>query len=135
MSRVKTTPVTVYLGEELFGSGELAYDDKSAHALTPYTARHCDETPMYIGSDVVPLYFCWDDTVTSFYTGTVKRTMDIPVYIGESEIGRASIEVEDSFGMITFTPLFTSLISLIMLITVVAIMVKPIMARKREKKV
>jgi hypothetical protein len=135
VSIVKTTPVIVYLGEELIGSGELAYDDRSAHALTPYTVRHCDETPVYIGSNVVPLYFCWDDTVTSWATGTVKRTMDIPVYIGDSEVGRASIEVEDSFGMVTFTPIITLLIPLIMLIIVVAVVAKPLTARKREERI
>jgi hypothetical protein len=89
---------------------------------------------VYIGSDVVPLYFCWDDIVAGWHAGTVKRAMDIPVYIGESEIGRASIEVEDSFGMALFAPLFTLLIPLIMLATVIAVVVKPIMAREREKK-
>jgi hypothetical protein len=130
VSGVKTTPVAVYIGEELVGSGELVYDDKSAQALIPYTARHCDETPMYIGSDAVPVYFCWDDTVTGWYGGTAKRVMDVPVYIGESEVGRASIEVEDSSGMSILMPL----LSFIMLITAVAIAVKLVKARKREKK-
>jgi hypothetical protein len=132
---VKTTPVAVYIGEEPVGSGELAYDDKSAHALTPHTVRHCDETPMYIGSDVVPLYFCWDDTVTGSYAGTVKRTIDVPVYIGESEAGRASIEVEDSFGMASFTSPITSLIPFVILITAIVIVVKSLRPRKRKKKI
>ena len=131
MSRVKTTPVAVYLGEELLGSGELAYDDKSAHALIPYTDRHCDETPIYIGSDVVPLYFCWDDTVTSWYAGTVKRVVDVPVYIGESEVGRASVEIEDSFG----ASILTQLISLMLLATAVAIVGRIISGLNRIKRV
>jgi hypothetical protein len=131
VSGVKTTPVTVYLNEELFGSGELAYDDKSAQALTPYTVRHCDETPVYIGRYVVPLYFCWDDTVTSWYAGTVKRVMDVPVYIGELEVGRASIEVEDSFNMISLTPLLL----LVMLISVIVIAVELVTSLNREESI
>jgi len=125
---VKTTPVAVYIGGELVGSGELAYDDKSAHSLIPYTARHCDETPVYIGSDVVPLQFCWDDTVTSNYGGTVKRVMEAPVYIGESVAGKASVEVEDSSG----ASILISALSLIMLITIITIMTK--LARLWEEK-
>jgi hypothetical protein len=75
---------------------------------------------VYIGSDVVPLYFCWEDTVTSWRAGTVKRAMDIPVYIGESEVGRASIEVEDSFNV----AVLTQLLSIIMLTAVITAVVK-----------
>jgi len=126
---VKTTPISVYIVDELVGSGELAYDDKSAHSLIPYTARHCDETPVYIGSDVVPLQFCWDDTVTSWYGGTAKRSMDIPVYIGELEAGRASIEVEDSSG----TSILIQLLMFLMLITIITA-VAELTRRRGEKK-
>jgi hypothetical protein len=129
VGRVKITPVDVYIGDELVGSGSLAYDDKSAHNLIPYTARHCDETPVYIGSDVVPLQFCWDDTVTSWYGGTAKRAMDIPVYIGESEVGRASIEVEDSFGTMSLIPLLMLLIP----IAIITIVVELAKASERKK--
>jgi hypothetical protein len=129
VGRVKITPVDVYIGDELVGSGSLAYDDKSAHSLIPYTARHCDETPVYIGSDVVPLQFCWDDTVTGLYGGTAKRAMDIPVYIGESEVGRASIEVEDSFGTMSLIPLLMLLIP----IAIITIVVELAKASERKK--
>jgi len=127
---VKTTPVSIYVGDNLVGSGGLAYDDKSAYSLLPYTTRHCDETPVYIGSDVVPLRFCWDDTVTSWYGGTAKRAMDIPVYIGELEAGRASIEVEDSSG--------GSVLVLILLFAMLTIVITTVenlaVAKKSEKK-
>ena len=125
---MKTTPVSVYIGGELVGSGELAYDDKSAHSLIPYTARHCDETPVYIGSDVVPLQFCWDDTITGWYGGTDKRVMDIPVYVGESEVGRASIEVEDSSGMSILIPL----LMILMMITIITTVVELMKHRKKK---
>jgi hypothetical protein len=128
VGRVKTTPVSVYIGGELVGSGKLAYDDKSAHSLIPYTARHCDNTPVYIGSDVVPLRFCWDDTVTTWYGGTDKRVMDIPVYVGESEVGRASIEVEDSSG----TSILIPLLMILMMITIITTVVE-LMKRRKKK--
>jgi hypothetical protein len=129
VGRVKTTPVSVYIGDEPVGSGSLAYDDKIAHSLIPYTARHCDETPVYIGSGVVPLQFCWDDTVTGWYGGTAKRVVDVPVYVGESEVGRASIEVEDSFGMSILIPLLV----LLMMITIITAVVELAGASRREK--
>jgi hypothetical protein len=130
VGRVKTTPVSVYIGGELVGSGELAYDDKSAHSLLPYTARHCDNTPVYIGSDVVSLQLCWDDTITGWYGGTAKRAMDIPVYVGELEVGRASIEVEDSSG----TSIFILLLTILMMITIITTVVNLVMAGEGEKK-
>jgi hypothetical protein len=129
VGKVKATPVFVYIGNELVGSGSLVYDDKSAHSLIPYTARHCDETPVYMGSDVVPLQFCWDDTVTGWYGGTAKRAVDIPVYVGESEVGGASIEVEDSFG----TSILILLLTFLMLITIITTVVNLARASKREK--
>jgi hypothetical protein len=125
---VKITPVAVYLGEELLGSGELAYDDRSAISLAPYTARHCDETPVYVGEAVVPIRLCWDDVVTSHFGSTDTRVLDIPVYLGDSEVGRASIEISDSSG--------TSLLTLIMLIAVFAIAITPVrslIVSKRRK--
>jgi len=125
---MKTTPVNVYVGEEQVGSGQLAYDDRSAISLAPYTVRHCDETPVYVGETTVPLQLCWDDTITSLFGGTARRALSVPVYLGDSEVGRATIEVLDSSG--------SSLLALIMLIMMLAIvitLVRSLIERERRE--
>jgi len=125
---MKTTPVNVYVGEELVGSGELAYDDKSAISLLPYTARHCDETPVYVDEAVAPLQLCWDDVVTSFFGGTARRALSVPAYLGDSEVGRATIEVSDSSGISLL-----ALIMLIMMLAIIAMLVRSLMERERQR--
>ena len=115
---MKTTPVDVYVGDELVGSGSLAYDDKSAYSLIPYTARHCDETPVYIGSDVVPLQFCWDDMVAYSFGGVSRRVLSVPVYLGDIPVGSAVVEVYDSYSIDLSSPIFIAMLLVVVMMTI-----------------
>lgn len=95
---MRTTSVGVYVGDVLVGAGELVYYDIAEHFMIPHTVRHCDETPVYVDGEVVPLWLCWDDIVTSVVTGTTRRVLEVPVYIGDAPAGRAVIELLDSHG-------------------------------------
>jgi hypothetical protein len=111
---VREAPEIVYLGNEYRGYGSLRYVDVSATHLLPHVTRSCSETNMYIDSNAVPVYFCWDDTVTSWFGYTVKRNIHADVYVGDAKVGEANIEVVDSFGSSTLS-------YMLMLIMVMAI--------------
>jgi len=108
---MKTTPVKIYVGGEYVGYGKLAYDDRSAFGLYPRVEKHCDESSIYIEDNVISLKFCWNDIVTSWLGGSVRRTLNIPVYIGDTEVGSATVEIEDSSGSSTFSPLILTSIN------------------------
>jgi len=97
----RETPATVYVDGVEVGYGSIAYVDVSATQPLPSTKVSCSTSVMYIDSSAVPLQFCWVDTVTGMFSGVVRRTISVPVYVGDVEVGKASIEVVDSFGMPT----------------------------------
>jgi len=119
---VKTTHVNVYVKDELVGSGELAYDDRLALSVSPYTVRHCDESTIYIGDAVVPLQFCWDDIVASWFGGVVKRTMEMPVYLGDILAGSAVVDVYDSYSHALSTIIYTAIYTTMFLLAVVLVL-------------
>jgi hypothetical protein len=96
--RLRTTRVEVYINDTLVGSGELAYSDISESALAPYSVFHCDETPVYIDSDVVTLSFCWEDTATQILSWTSRKKLTVPVYLDSEQIGTATVEILDEAG-------------------------------------
>ena len=95
---MKTTPVEVLIDGEVVGSGELAYKDLSYPSLSFLQVEYCDETPMYVDASTVPVLLCWGDTVSSGLGGSVERTLEVPVYIGNTEVGYAVIRVQDSYS-------------------------------------
>jgi hypothetical protein len=96
---IRETPVSVYVDGVEVGYGSIVYVDESATQLLPTTKLSCSTTMAYIDDEAVPLRFCWSDTVAGLFSGVVRRAINVPVYIGEVEVGKASIEVVDSFGM------------------------------------
>jgi len=102
---VKTTPVEVLIAGEVVGSGELVYKDLSYPSLSFLRVKHCDETPMYVDASTVPVLFCWSDTVSSGLGGRVERTLEVPVYVGDTEVGYAVVRVQDSYSPTLLTPL------------------------------
>lgn len=131
---MKGVPVIVYIGNDAVGIGNLAYDDRSWPSLVPYVASHCDATPIAINNDVVQLWFCWDDVVSDWQAGVVKKQMVVPVYIGESEVGKAYIEIEDSFSQSMLSTLITIMMMVAMIIAVVRLIVALVAKRGRRAK-
>jgi hypothetical protein len=128
---VRTTPVSVYVGDVLVGAGELVYYDIAEHSVIPHTARHCDETPVYVDGEVVPLWLCWDDIVTSVIEGTTRRVLEVPVYIGDALAGRAVIELLDSHGsVLVFILYMAGILFVARLISVIIALYE----RERKKK-
>jgi hypothetical protein len=95
---VKTAPVYIYIDGELIGFGELVYNDLSYASLLPTTIHHCDETPVYVDNEVVPLRFCWDDVVAKWFGGTLKKRLAVPVYVDDVKVGEATVELVDSYS-------------------------------------
>ena len=116
---VKTTPVSIYIDGELVGSGELVYNDLSYASLLPATIRHCDETPIHVDGEVVPLKFCWDDTVSQGFGGAAERELSIPVYVENVKVGSSVIRISDSYSL----DLVTMLISTIFLISILNLII------------
>jgi hypothetical protein len=129
---VKGVPVVVYIGNDAVGLGKLAYDDRSHPTLFPHVSSHCDATPIVIDSDEVQLQFCWDDVVSDWRAGVVKKQVVVPVYIGETEAGRAYIEIEDSFSQSMLTTLMVTMMTVAMIIAVMRLIVA-IVARRRGR--
>jgi len=102
---VKTTPVEVLIDGEVVGSGELAYKDLSYLSLSFLRVEHCDETPMYVGTSTGTVLFCWSDTVSSGLGGRVERTLKVPVYVEDTEVGYAIVRIQDSYSPTLLTPL------------------------------
>jgi hypothetical protein len=131
---VKSVPVTVYIGIDAVGLGNLAYDDRSWPSLVPYVASHCDATPIAIDSDEVRLWFCWDDVVSDWQAGVVKKQVVVPVYIGETEVGKAYIEIEDSFSQAMLSTLITIMMTVAMITFAVRLVIALVARRKRRAK-
>jgi hypothetical protein len=124
---MKTTPVSIYVDDVLVGSGELAYNDVSSPALTPLTVRHCDETPAHVDDITVPLLLCWDDTVALGFGGAVERELNIPVYVGDVEVGSATVKLSDSHS----ADLTTVLISVAMISLLAGLIIRLVIRIKR----
>lgn len=132
---MKSVPVIVYIGNDAVGLGGLAYDDWSWPTLVPYATSHCDATPIVIDSDVVQLWFCWDDVVSDWQAGVVKKQVVVPVYIGEYLVGRAYIEIEDSFSQSMLLTLISMTMTVAMIIVVMRLIVAIVAGSwKRVKK-
>ena len=117
--KLRTTRVDVYVDSELVGSGELAYSDISENALAPYSVFHCDETQVYVDSDVVTLSLCWEDTATQILSWTSRKKLTVPVLLDAEQVGIATIEIVDEVG--------TSLLGLVavaLVVLIVGLMVK-----------
>ena len=76
VSIVKTTPVTVYLNEELFGSGELAYDDKSA----PFNSFDCIPNPLRVRARTTKVIPHKGVTQVNYKVASGSSTIDIEYY-------------------------------------------------------
>jgi hypothetical protein len=131
---VKSVPVVVYIGTDAVGLGNLAYDDRSWPSLVPYVASHCDATPIAIDNDVVRIWFCWDDVVSDWQAGVVKKRVVVPVYIGETEAGKAYIEIEDSFSQSMLSTLITIMMTVAMIMFAVRLVIALVARRKRREK-
>jgi hypothetical protein len=117
--KLRTASVEVYIDNTPVGSGELVYSDVSENALAPYTMFHCNETPVYIDSDIVTLSFCFEDTVTQIISWTSRKKLTVPVLLDSEQIGTATIEIVDEAG--------TSLLGLVavaLVVLIVGLMVK-----------
>jgi hypothetical protein len=104
---MKTTPVSIYVDGVLIGSGELAYNDFSYASLTQTRIHHCDETPAHVDGVIVPLLLCWDDMVSTPLGGVTERELNIPVYVGDVEVGSATVKLSDSHSSSLITVLLT----------------------------
>ena len=113
---MKTTPVEVLIDQYVVGSGELVYKDLSYLSLSFLQVKHCDETPMYVGTTNVSVLFCWHDTVSSGLGGRVERVLKVPIYVGSTEVGHAVVRVQDSHS--------PTLIGLLAVLAVLAIVVR-----------
>jgi hypothetical protein len=114
----RETPVDVYIDSECVGYGSIVYEDGSAVHIAPYTVTRCSVTQILIDSVAVPMQFCWGDVVTGVFGGVVKRVVEAKVYVGEVEVGKASIEVVDSFSAsaLTYMLVFSLFIALLRLV-------------------
>jgi hypothetical protein len=126
---MKPTPVTVYIDGVPVGTGALLYNDLSLPLLFPAVTYHCDETPVYIDNEVVPLVLCWDDIVALGFGGLVEREINVPVYVGSVEVGSATIRVSDSYA----TDLIATLMFTAMLIPVLILIIYVATIEKRSE--
>jgi hypothetical protein len=126
---MKPTPVTIYIDDVPVGTGTLLYNDLSLPSLFPAVTYHCDETPMYIDNEVVPLVLCWDDIVAWGFGGLTEREINVPVYVGSVEVGSATIRVSDSYA----TDLIATLMFTAMLIPVLSLIIYVATIEKRSE--
>jgi hypothetical protein len=111
--KLRTTRVEVYIDNTQVGSGELAYSDIAENALAPYSIFHCNETPVYIDSDIVTLSFCFEDTATQIISWTSRKKLTVPVLLDSEQIGTATIEIIDEAGTSLLGLVAVALVALI----------------------
>ena len=110
-------PISLYIDEELIGSGNLLYSDESKITLFNQSNYVCDETPIVDenGTEIGTVEYCHEDLLSSWIPGTRKVKYDGPVYDDRGEIiGYASFEHEDRYNMSLVVPLAAFLFILLL---------------------
>ena len=117
VSVIKTVSVDVYLDGDVVGSGEVRYTDNSSLSFTFRVDYVCDVTPVVDdnGVEVGHLEFCRSDKVASGFGGRESVSMSVPVYVGNSEVGVASLAVEDEYSAVLW-PIAAAALLLILMV-------------------
>ena len=110
-------PISLFIDDELIGSGNLIYSDESKIALLNQAKRICDETPIVDGNDeeIGAIEYCHDDIVSSWLPGARTVKYDGPAYDDRGNvIGHASFEHEDRYSMSLAIPLAVLLLLILL---------------------